>query len=193
MPEEELWYADCEKGMRVPPSPGADLRTAIPTKMKTIPKTLGIVAAALALPLVAQVTQETERTEVRENPDGSVTERRTVTTKTFNPDVRTRVVKYFDPYKDERYGLPPGLYKGVEVTSIPETWRTRTIAPGVVVTEKERPYLVEAPPQLVKLLPPVESMKVRYYVAGGNVVAVDEDYRVVDSIHIPSVKIVVEE
>ncbi len=165
-----------------------------PTTMKTtIPKIFFPAALALALPLAAQVTQTTEKTEVRENPDGSVTERKTVTTRTFNPQVSSRVVKYFDPYKTEQYGLPRGLFANIEVSEIPETWRTRAIAPGVVVTEKERPYLVAAPAPLVKLLPPVETTKVRYYVAGGNVVAVDEEYRVVDSIRIPSVKIVVDE
>jgi hypothetical protein len=160
--------------------------------MKTIARAFSI-AALVALPLAAQVEQTTEKTEVTENPDGSVTEKRTVITRSFNPEVRTRVVKYFDPYKGEVYGLPPGLAGNIEIQRVPKAWRTTRIAPGVVLKEEERPYLIAAPPKLVEVLPPVETTKVRYYIAGGNVVAVDEDYRVVDSIHVPSVKIVAEE
>jgi len=157
--------------------------------MKTIATAFSIAALAGLFPLSAQVTETTEKTEVRENPDGSVTEKKTVTTKTFNPEVTTRVVKYFDPYKAEMYGLPPELVSKVEIRRVPKAWRTTRIAPGVVLKTEERPYLIAAPPKLVEVLPPLETTKVRYYVAGGNVVAVDEDYRVVDSIQIPSVKI----
>lgn len=160
--------------------------------MKTIATAFSIAALA-SLPLAAQVEQTIEKTEVTENPDGSVTEKRTVTTRSFNPEVRTRVVKYFDPYKGELYGLPPELVGTVDVKRTPKVWRTTRIAPGVVVKEEERPYLITAPPKLVEVLPPLETSKVRYYVAGGNVVAVDEDYRVVDSVQIPSVKITVDE
>ncbi len=36
-------------------------------------------------------------------------------------------------------------------------------------------------------------MEVRYFVAGSNVVAVDKQFKVVDSIHIPSIKIEVDD
>jgi hypothetical protein len=49
---------------------------------------------------------------------------------------------------------------------------------------------MEAPPELVKVLPAPAS-GVRYYLAGSNVVAVDTNYRVVDAISIPSIKITV--
>ena len=161
--------------------------------MKNIATAFAITTMTAVFPLAAQVTQTTEKNTVRENADGSVTEKNTTTTRTFNPEVRTRVVKYFDPYKSELYGLPPELVSNVEVKRIPKTWRTTRIAPGVVVREEERPYLVAAPPKLMEVLPPVESTEVRYYVAGSNVVAVDENYRVVDSIQIPSVKITVDD
>ncbi len=163
--------------------------------MKTIAKAFGIagLGSFLLFPVSAQVTETTETTETTEHADGSVTETTTTTTRTFDPALRTKVVKYFDPYKEERYGLPPGIYSDVVVEKIPSAWRTSAIAPGVIVREQERPYLVAAPPQLVKLLPPAEERHVRYYVAGGNVVAVDKEYRVVDSVHIPSVKFTVEE
>jgi hypothetical protein len=158
--------------------------------MKTITKAFGIatLGSFLAHPAFSQVTETTETTETTEHADGSVSETTTTTTRTFDPALRTKVVKYFDPYKGERYGLPPGVYTDVAVEKIPSAWRTTAIAPGVIVREQERPYLVAAPPQLVKLLPPAEERHVKYYVAGGNVVAVDKEYRVVDSVHIPSVK-----
>ena len=143
-------------------------------------------------PVTAQVTETREKTEVRENADGSTTEKHTTTTTTFNPEVRTKVVKYFEPYKTERHGLPPAFVSRIKVKEIPAAWRTTAIAPGVVITEKERPYLVEAPPELIKVLP-APTAEVRYYVAGGNVVAVDKSYKVVDSIQIPSVKITVDD
>ena len=157
--------------------------------MKIIATAFSIAALTTLAPVTAQVT--TEKTEVRENADGSVTEKRTVTTTNFNPDVQTRIVKYFDPYKSELYGLPPDLVGTVDIKRVPKGWRTTRIAPGVVVKEEERPYLIAAPPKLVAVLPRIE--KVHYYVAGGNVVAVDENYRVVDSVQIPSVKIAVED
>jgi hypothetical protein len=156
--------------------------------------TIIAVAAALGaiLPVSAQVTETREKTEVRENADGSTTEKKTTTTTTFHPEARTKVVKYFDTYKTEKYGLPPGFATRVKVKEIPAGWRTTAIAPGVVITEKERPYLVDAPPELIKVLP-APTPEVRYYMAGGNVVAVDKTYKVVDSIQIPSVKITVDD
>jgi hypothetical protein len=160
--------------------------------MKTTRIAIAAVALGVILPLSAQVTETRKKTEVRENADGSTTETHTTTTTTFNPEARTKVVKYFDTYKTERYGLPPAYVSRVKVKEIPAAWRTTTIAPGVVITEKERPYLVEAPPELIKVLP-APTPEVRYYMAGGNVVAVDKSYRVVDSVQIPSVKITVDD
>jgi hypothetical protein len=160
--------------------------------MKTTQIAIAALALGVILPVSAQVTETRKKTEVRDNADGSTTEKHTTTTTTFNPEVRTKVVKYFDTYKTERYGLPPAYVSRVKVKEIPAAWRTSTIAPGVVITEKERPYLVEAPPELIKVLP-APTPDVQYYMAGGNVVAVDKSYRVVDSIQVPSVKISVDD
>jgi hypothetical protein len=156
--------------------------------MKTITSAIVLAALGMIVPLSAQVTEK--KTETRENADGSTTQKTTTTT--FNPEARTKVVKYFDTYKTERYGLPPAFVSKVKVKEIPAAWRTSVIAPGVVITEKERPYLVEAPPELIKVLP-APTPDVRYYMAGGNVVAVDKSYKVVDSIQVPSVKITVDD
>ena len=154
--------------------------------MKAIIKVISIVAVGCIVPLSAQTTETEKKTEVTKNTDGSLTKTETTTT-TFNPESRTKVVKYFDTYKTNPHGLPPQWVTKMKMKEIPAGWRTTRIAPGLVVTEKERPYLVEAPADLVEVLPPA-AMGVRYYVAGSNVVAVDKSYKIVDSIQIPSVK-----
>lgn len=154
--------------------------------MKSILKTFGLITAASILPLAAQSSQTTEKTETSHHADGSVTKTETTTT-TFNPEARTKVVTYFDSYKTNPYGLPPGWTAKVHVKEIPTAWRTTRIAPGVIVSEKERSYLLDAPPELIKVLP-APTTGVRYYVAGSNVVAVDSSYKVVDSIQIPTIK-----
>ena len=158
--------------------------------MRTTIAALGAAALGTILPLTAQVTETRKKTEVREHADGSTTEKTTTTT--FSPEVKTKVVKYFEPHKTARYGLPPAWVTKVKVKEMPAAWRTSTIAPGVVITEKERPYLVDAPADLISVLPP-PAPDVRYYVAGGNVVAVDRDYKVVESINVPSIKITVDD
>ncbi len=156
--------------------------------MKRVTIALSAIALGSLLPLLAETTTE-KTTDVSKNADGSVTKTETKTV-TFNPEARTKVVKYFDTYKTEKYGLPPAWATKVKVKEVPATWRA-TLAPGLVITEKERPYLVEAPSDLVSVLPPSAS-GVRYYVAGSNVVAVDSEYRVVDSVQIPSIKLTVD-
>jgi hypothetical protein len=160
--------------------------------MKTTVAAFGAAALGAIFPLAAQVTETREKTEVREHADGTTTEKKTTTTTTFSPEVKTKVVKYFEPHKTARYGLPPAWATKIKVKEMPAAWRTTAIAPGVVITEKERPFLVEAPPDLVSVLPP-PAPEVRYYVAGGNVVAVDKSYKVVESINVPSVKITVDD
>lgn len=157
--------------------------------MITILKTSAFAIVAMALPLCAQVTETKETTETTQHADGSVTETTTQVTRTFNPEVQTQVVKYFEPYKTERYGLPPGVT--VSVKEMPTEWRT-TVRPGVVIAEKQRGYLVAAPPELVKVLPAPRD-ETRYYIAGSNVVAVDKSYKIVDSVHVPSIQMTVEE
>ncbi len=158
--------------------------------MRTIAAAVGAIALGTVVPLAAQVTETREKTEVQERADG--TTKTTTTTTTFTPAVKTKVVKYFEPHKTARFGLPPAWVTKVKVKEMPAAWRTSTIAPGVVITEKERPYLMEAPPDLISVLPP-PTPDVRYYVAGGNIVAVDKTYKVVDSIQIPTVKITVDD
>ncbi len=154
--------------------------------MKSIVKTCCLATLGSILPLVAQVSQTTETTESSRSA-GGVTDTTTTTTTSFNPEVRTKVVTYFDGYKANPHGLPPGYATKIQVKQIPSGWRTSRIAPGVVVTEAQRSYLVDVPPDLVGVLP-APTAGIRYYVAGSNVVAVDASYRIVDSVQIPSIK-----
>jgi hypothetical protein len=155
--------------------------------MKSIIKTCSLVTLGCMLPLAAQVTKTTESTETSQSADGAVTETTTTTVQTFNPEARTKVITYFDHYKGNPHGLPSGFVQKVQVKEIPTAWRTTRIAPGVVVSEAQRSYLVEAPADLVKVLP-APSAGIRYYVAGSNVVAVDTSYKIVDSVQIPTIK-----
>lgn len=161
--------------------------------MKFIAKAISAVVLGSLFPLTAQVTETREKTEIKGNSDGSTTQTQTTTTTTFNPEARTKVVKYFETHKGERYGLPPGWAARVKAKDLPAAWRTTRIVPGMVIADKERPYLMEAPPELIRVLPTPRSEDVRYYMAGGNVIAVDKSYKVVDSIQIPSIKITVED
>ncbi|MEY3895706.1 MAG: hypothetical protein RLZZ214_1225 [Verrucomicrobiota bacterium] len=154
--------------------------------MKSIIKTCCLATLGTILPLAAQVSKTTETTESRRGADGSVTDTTTTTT-TFNPEARTKVVTYFNEYKGNPHGLPPGYATRIQVKEIPSNWRTSRIEPGVVITEAQRSYLVAATPDLVKVLPAPGS-GIRYYIAGSNVVAVDDAYKIVDSVQIPSIK-----
>jgi hypothetical protein len=117
-------------------------------------------------------------------------ERKVVVT-TFTPEVRTKVVRYFEPFAEGRYGLPPEIVTKVKVERMPTVWKTARIKPGAVIEKEYRPLLVSAPPQLVEVLP--EPEKHKYYLAGSNVVVIDDDYRIIDSLHVPSVTFVTKE
>ncbi len=153
--------------------------------MKAYP-TLSAALFALALPALGQVTETTKEKTTKETADGSV-EQRTTTTTTFSPEVKTKVVEYFDTYKTNPHGLPPEWATQMKIKELPPTWRTGQIASGTVVTQEHRAFLYEAPPALVKVLP-APRPDTRYYVAGGNIIAVDKTYKVVDSLRVPSIK-----
>ncbi|CAN5229984.1 hypothetical protein BH23VER1_BH23VER1_06940 [soil metagenome] len=138
-------------------------------------KLIAAIAATAALPMlaVAQTTVTEETTT-------------TTTTKTFTPEVQTKITEYFEVHKDSPYGLPPTIQKKVMVKQLPQAWRSEVIAPGYVITKEQREYLVEPPAELVTVLPPAPK-SAKYYVAGGNVIAVETDsMRVVDSVRIPT-------
>ncbi len=105
---------------------------------------------------------------------------------------RLKVVQYFDTYLTNSLGLPPSCAAAIKLEEIPASWTTAGIRMGKVLQASERPALVEAPAELVRILPTGQP-KVRYFLAGTNLVAVDPGYKVVDSIRIPTVSLSVAE
>lgn len=154
--------------------------------MKTILTLFGSLSIAAVLPLAAQVTEKETTTDTQTNPDGSVTQTETTKTTTFTPAARKQVVTYFERYKTDPYGLPPAWVSTVKVKELPTHWHTDTMQPGFVFPKAERTYLVAPPADMVKVLPPAPT-GVKYYVAGRQVVAVDPQFTVVDSITIPTI------
>ena len=106
----------------------------------------------------------------------------------FNSYARTKIVQYFDTYRADPLGLPPGWTKGIQVKNIPAAWANSWLAPGAVVAASEQTYLMAAPVELIRMLP-THSQDLRYYMAGCNLVAVDPNYKIVDSVHIPTVRL----
>ena len=106
---------------------------------------------------------------------------------TFTADAKTKALRYFETHKGSQHGLPANVAAKIKANQIPQQWKSSRIDPGTMLQEKERSYLVEAPADLVEQLPQAPS-GVRYYIAGSNVVAVDQNFRVVDAIQIPTIQ-----
>lgn len=160
-------------------------KTKHPTSDRTSERTERTTPGERNTERTERTTGDTERSTERTTPG---TKETTTTTTTFTPDARTKVVKYFDEFKSSPHGLPPQWASKIKVKEVPQAWKTSRIAPGMVISDKDRSYLVDAPPELVQLLP-APAGDVTYYIAGSNVIAVDKtSYRVVDSLRIPSIK-----
>lgn len=101
---------------------------------------------------------------------------------------RTKIVQYFDTYRTDPMGLPPGWTVGLQVNEIPAAWWRSRIAAGLVVGASERTYLMAAPTELVRMMP-THSQSLRYYLAGCHLVALDHNYKVVDSVNIPTIRL----
>lgn len=106
----------------------------------------------------------------------------------FGSHARSKVVQYFDTYRTEPLGLPADCAARVKVGEIPAAWSNTGIRRGVMVRENERSALLEAPAELVRVLP-ADFQNVRYFLAGCNLVAVNGSYKVLDSIRIPTVRL----
>lgn len=104
----------------------------------------------------------------------------------FGSRARTKVMQYFDTYRTDPLGLPPDCAAEINLREIPASWRTPGIVRGKVVGEGDRSALVEAPVELVRVLPALQP-KASYFLAGDYLVAVDRGYKIVDSIRIPTI------
>ena len=111
---------------------------------------------------------------------------RSSTPAVFNSYDRMKVLQYFDTFRSDPMGLPAGWAAKIMVNNIPAEWTKSPLAAGIVVQESDRGYLLGPPPELVRVLP-ASRQDLRYYVAGCNLVAVDPNFKVVDSVRIPSI------
>lgn len=109
------------------------------------------------------------------------------TEEAFESHAGSKVVQYFDTYRADPLGLPAGCAREVQTRAIPVSWTNHEIDRGSMLAEGERSALVEAPAELVRVLP-TRHTPIRYYLAGSNLVAVDNSFKVVDSIRIPTVR-----
>ncbi len=92
----------------------------------------------------------------------------------FGDNDRRAVIAYFRRHRDDR--------------RFREDWRDRgddypTVAYGYVIEPRYRPYCRPLPVVLLREMPPPPP-GLRYFLFGGNVVLVDNGYRVQDFIHI---------
>ncbi|MEO5715196.1 MAG: hypothetical protein ABIT37_17085 [Luteolibacter sp.] len=107
----------------------------------------------------------------------------------FNEHARSKVVQYFDTYRSEPYGLPPACAAKVRTGRIPGGWAEQGMAAGTVVPQGEREFLTEVPVELVRVLAAQSEVKVRFYLAGASLVALDAGGKVLDVVRIPTVRL----
>lgn len=107
----------------------------------------------------------------------------------FNPHARAKAVQYFDTYRAEPYGLPPGCVAMMNPIEDPASAANIGVSVGQIVKESERAGLLDAPSDLVRVFPP-QPEGVRYCLAGNQLIVVDGNCRVLDSIRIPTIRLI---
>lgn len=105
----------------------------------------------------------------------------------FNAHSRSKVVQYFDTYRNDPMGLPPGWASGI--SGKPAGWGNLEFVSGRVIPAGERSSLIGVPVELVRVLAAQSGVDVRYFLAGSSLVAVDPAYRVLDAVRIPTVRL----
>ncbi len=101
---------------------------------------------------------------------------------------RTRVVGYFESYRDQAHGLPPGLAKNLRRGKpLPPRWQAK-LAPGAIIAED---WWGDFSPVPYEWFPDVEVVaETRLYWYGDRVVRVYEPRReIIDVIVIPTIRI----
>ena len=164
-----IWHVACERGMT----------HNSPTSMKALLNVCCALGLSSLLLVGARNLEATAAPEVARSITGSVV---------FDSYARTKIVQYFDTYRTDPMGLPPGWTVGLQVNEIPAAWWRSRIAAGLVVGASERTYLMAAPTELVRMMP-THSQSLRYYLAGCHLVALDHNYKVVDSVNIPTIRL----
>lgn len=110
-------------------------------------------------------------------------------TLTFSPHVRSKVAQYFDTYRTELNGLPPSCVSGNYARQIPPTWLRSWLPVGTRIEEQDRQALIDVPAELQKSLTAHSHKTIHYFLAGKNLVALDDRYRLMDSIWIPTIRL----
>ena len=164
-----IWHVACERGMT----------HNSPTSMKALLNVCCALGLSSLLLVGARNLEATAAPEVARSITGSVV---------FDSYARTKIVQYFDTYRTDPMGLPPGWTVDLQVNEIPAAWWRSRIAAGLVVGASERTYLMAAPTELVRMMP-THSQSLRYYLAGCHLVALDHNYKVVDSVNIPTIRL----
>lgn len=101
----------------------------------------------------------------------------------FKPHGKARVVQYFDTYRNDPLGLPPGcLHNGTSAR-----WSEPVV--GRVIEERERIALVPAPTELARVLAAESKEEVSFYLVGRYLVAVDRNYKILDIVRIPTLRL----
>ena len=163
------WHVACEGG----------LTHKSPTTMKAFLNVCCALGLSSLLLFAAKNLEATAAPEVARSTTGSVA---------FDSYARTKIVQYLDTYRTDPMGLPPGWTVSIQVNEIPAAWCRSRIAAGLVVSASERTYLMAAPAELIRMMP-TDSQHLRYYIAGCNMVAVDQKYKIVDSLNIPTIRL----
>lgn len=150
---------------------------------------LAIAASDLGIPVPVGVARKTDGSVARETSHRPALKATFAAPVVFNAHAQSKVVQYFDTYRSDSLGLPPACAARTQVNEMPIAWGNAGIASGTVIPESERSFLVDVPVELVRVLAAQSEIEVRYYLAGRQLVAVDSDYKVLESVAIPTVRL----
>lgn len=167
---------------------GEQFKSPTPILMKALLNLCSAVGFVCVVSLAARNSETSTSPGVSGRAAVSVTRPASAPAAAFNSHARSKVVQYFDTFRSDPQGLPPGLAGKIRTNEIPTSWETSRIAPGVVIRETERSFLVDVPQEWVRVFS-AHPHDFRYCLAGSNLVAVDKGYKIVDSIRIPTIRL----
>lgn len=158
---------------------------SIPTVMNAILNFCCVLSVVCLLSLVAGNVSDRQNPPAEVKLPSASSQMSSKATTVFTSHARTKAVQYFDTYRSEPFGLPPGC---VSIMNPSENSQAPLqISVGQVIREDDRVRLLDAPAELVRVFP-AQPRDVRYCMAGNQLVAVDANCRVLDSIRIPTIR-----
>jgi hypothetical protein len=147
-----------------------------------------VLSVVCLLSLVAGNVNERRAPVAEVKSEATATRHAPAQATVFNPHARAKAVQYFDTYRAEPYGLPPGCVAMMNPIEDPASSANIEVSVGKIVKESERAGLMEAPSELVRVFPP-QPQGVRYCLAGNQLIVVDGNCRVLDSVRIPTIRL----